>query len=156
MPSIGGLSAPVLGSPCSCQGTSSGCLNQGASGGQFGSDTAHEGVSASCRVNGRDLNGDNVFTNDFLHGKEQRTIRPESSWENMYRTFDVRLTKTVGLGGDRKVSVSAEAFNIFNFTNYSTWDGRQREGNGNVRAGFNQYTGVFAPRQAQVGMRYEF
>ncbi len=107
-------------------------------------------------TDGRDLNGDNVFTNDFLHGKAQRTIRPESSWENMYRTFDVRLTKTVGLGGDRKVSVSAEAFNIFNFTNYSTWDGRQREGNGNTRAGFNQYTGVFAPRQAQVGMRYEF
>ena len=107
-------------------------------------------------TDGRDLNGDTNFTNDFLNGKADRTIRPENSWENMYRTFDLRLAKAIGLGGDRKLSVSAEAFNIFNFTNYSAWDGRQREGNGNVRAGFNQYTGVFAPRQAQVGMRYEF
>ncbi len=107
-------------------------------------------------TDGRDLNGDNSFTNDFLNGKAQRTMRPENSWENMYRTFDLRLTKSVNLGGERKVSLSAEAFNIFNFDNYSTWDGRQREGNGNVRAGFNTFTGVFAPRQAQVGMRYEF
>jgi hypothetical protein len=107
-------------------------------------------------TDGRDLNGDTNFTNDFLNGKAQRTIRPESSWENMYRTFDLRLTKSVNLGGDRKVSVSAEAFNIFNFDNYSAWDGRMREGNGNERAGFNTFTGVFAPRQAQVGMRYEF
>ncbi len=107
-------------------------------------------------TDGRDLNGDNVFTNDFLHGVGQRTIRPESSWENMYRTFDVRLTKAIPLGGERKVSLSAEAFNIFNFDNYSTWDGRMREGNGNVREGFNTFTGVFAPRQAQVGIRYDF
>jgi hypothetical protein len=107
-------------------------------------------------TDGRDLNGDTNFNNDFLNGKAARTIRPEVKWENMYRTFDVRLAKSVGLGGDRRVSVSAEAFNIFNFDNYSTWDGRQREGNGNMRAGFNTFTGVFAPRQAQVGMRYEF
>ena len=107
-------------------------------------------------TDGRDLNGDTNFNNDFLHGKEQRTIRPENSWENMYRTFDLRIAKSVNLGGDRQVSVSAEAFNIFNFDNYSTWDGRMREGNGNARAGFNTFTGVYAPRQAQVGMRYEF
>jgi outer membrane receptor protein involved in Fe transport len=107
-------------------------------------------------TDGRDLNGDTNFTNDFLNGKDQRTIRPENTWDNMYRTFDLRLTKSVNLGGDRKVSLSAEAFNIFNFTNFSTWDGRQREGNGNIRTGFNTYTGVYAPRQAQLGMRYEF
>ncbi|HEY0809005.1 MAG TPA: TonB-dependent receptor [Longimicrobiales bacterium] len=107
-------------------------------------------------TDGRDLNGDTNFNNDFLNGKADRTIRPDNKWENMYRTFDLRLAKSVPLGGERKLSVSAEAFNIFNFTNYSTWDGRMREGNGNVRTGFNTYTGVYAPRQAQVGMRYEF
>jgi hypothetical protein len=107
-------------------------------------------------TDGRDLNGDTNFNNDFLNGKASRTIRPDNEWENMYRTFDVRLAKSVGLGGDRKLSVSAEAFNIFNFDNYSTWDGRQREGNGNIRTGCNTFTGVYAPRQAQVGMRYEF
>jgi hypothetical protein len=107
-------------------------------------------------LDGRDLNGDTNVNNDFLHGVEQRTIRPANSWENLYRTFDLRVAKSVSLGGDRKVSLSAEAFNIFNFDNYSTWEGRMHETNGNVRAGFNKYTGVFAPRQAQIGMRYEF
>jgi hypothetical protein len=107
-------------------------------------------------TDGRDLNGDTNFNNDFLNGKEQRTMRPDNKWENMYRTFDLRIAKSVSLGGERKVSLSAEAFNIFNFDNYSTWDGRMREGNGNVRTGFNRYTAVFAPRQAQIGMRYEF
>jgi hypothetical protein len=107
-------------------------------------------------TDGRDLNGDTNFTNDFLNGKDARVITPDNKWENMYRTFDVRLAKSVNLGGDRKVSLSAEAFNIFNFDNFSAWDGRQREGNGNMRAGFNTFTGVYAPRQAQLGMRYEF
>ncbi len=107
-------------------------------------------------IDGRDLNGDNNFNNDFLHGPGQRTIRPETKWENMYRTFDLRLTKAFPLGGDRKVSLSAEAFNIFNFDNYSAWDGRMREGNGNERPSFNSFTGVYAPRQAQLGIRYDF
>jgi hypothetical protein len=107
-------------------------------------------------TDGRDLNGDTNFTNDFLNGKASRTIRPDNSWDNMYRTFDLRLTKAIPMGGERKLSISAEAFNIFNFTNPSGWDGRMREGNGNLRAGYNTYTGVFAPRQAQIGARYEF
>ena len=107
-------------------------------------------------TNGVDLNGDTNFNNDFLNGKDSRVIRPDNKWENMYRTFDLRLAKAVGLGGGRKVSLTAEAFNIFNWDNYSTWDGRQKEGNGNLRAGFNTFTGVYAPRQTQVGLRYEF
>ena len=107
-------------------------------------------------TDGRDLNGDLNFTNDFLNGKGSRTITPDASWENMYRTFDIRLAKAVGLGGDRKISVSAEAFNIFNWDNYASWDGRQRNADGSARTQFNTFVGVFAPRQAQVGMRYEF
>lgn len=107
-------------------------------------------------TDGRDLNGDTNFANDFLNGKAERTLRPESKWENLYRTFDVRIAKAVNLGGDRKVSLTAEAFNVFNWDNYSAWDGRMREGNGNVRSGFNTFTGVFAPRQTQIGLRYEF
>lgn len=107
-------------------------------------------------TDGRDVNGDTNFSNDFLNGKGERTIRPDNKWENMYRTLDLRLAKAINLGGGRKASLTAEAFNIFNWDNYSAWDGRMREGNGNLRTGFNTFTGVFAPRQTQVGLRYEF
>ncbi|MGQ0814261.1 MAG: carboxypeptidase regulatory-like domain-containing protein [Gemmatimonadota bacterium] len=105
---------------------------------------------------GQDTNGDLNFNNDFLNGKAERTITPDKSWENMYRTFDLRLAKQLALGGSGKVSVSAEAFNIFNFDNYSAFDGRQRNANGTTRDTFGDFTGVFAARQAQVGLRYEF
>jgi outer membrane receptor protein involved in Fe transport len=107
-------------------------------------------------TDGRDLNGDTNFNNDFLNGKESRVIRPENSWANMYRTFDLRLAKSLNLGGSRKVSLTAEAFNIFNWDNYATWDGRKLDGAGVARTGFNTFTGVYAPRQTQLGLRYDF
>jgi hypothetical protein len=107
-------------------------------------------------TDGRDLNGDTNFNNDFLNGKDSRVIEPENTWANMYRTFDLRLAKSLNLGGNRKVSLTAEAFNIFNWDNYSTWDGRQRDGAGAMRPGFNTVSAVYAPRQTQVGLRYEF
>jgi outer membrane receptor protein involved in Fe transport len=105
---------------------------------------------------GTDDNGDLNFGNDFLNGKDSRTITPDGSWENMYRTVDIRLSKAVDIGGTRKVSLSAEAFNIFNWDNYASWDGRQKTATGAPRDEFNKFIGVFAPRQAQVGLRYEF
>jgi hypothetical protein len=107
-------------------------------------------------TDGRDLNGDVNFANDFLDGKDSRVRRPDGGWDNMYRTVDLRLAKAISMGGDRKISVSAEAFNIFNWDNRSTFAGRQRNADGTERADFGQFTGVFAPRQAQVGLRYEF
>lgn len=106
-------------------------------------------------TDGRDLNGDANFANDFLNGKASRVVYPQSKWDNMYRTVDVRLSKAVAIG-EQKVSISAEAFNVFNWTNYSTWDGRQKNADGSLRPTFNTFTGVYAPRQAQIGLRYEF
>jgi hypothetical protein len=68
----------------------------------------------------------------------------------MYRTVDLRLAKGVPVGGVRRISVSAEAFNIFNWNNYSGFVGRQTD------ALFSRKSGVFAPRQGQLGLRYEF
>jgi hypothetical protein len=79
-----------------------------------------------------------------------RVIRPPTSWNNMYRTVDLRLAKGVPVGGVRRISVSAEAFNIFNWNNYSGFVGRQTD------ALFSRKSGVFAPRQGQLGLRYEF
>lgn len=105
---------------------------------------------------GNDPDKDTNVGNDYVGGPGERIMEVENKWKNMYRTFDIRLAKSIDMGMDRKISVSAEAFNILNFDNYSGWDGRQKEANGTARATFNTFTGAFAPRQAQVGLRYEF
>jgi hypothetical protein len=74
----------------------------------------------------------------------------------MYRTVDLRIAKLVPLGGGRRISVSAEAFNIFNWDNFSGFNGRQKDAAGNPLATYGRKSGVFAPRQGQLGMRYEF
>ena len=99
---------------------------------------------------GADSNFDNNLADDFVGGKANRTIRPVAAWNNTYRTLDLRLAKSVPLGGERRISVSAEAFNVFNWDNYSGFVGRQTD------ALFGKKSGVFAPRQAQLGMRYAF
>jgi len=104
---------------------------------------------------GTDDNNNNNFNDDFIGGPGNRVIRPDASWENMYRTVDVRLARHFQFG-DRKVSLSAEAFNIFNWDNISSFGGRRTDAAGNPISNFGQPTGYYAPRQAQVGIRYEF
>jgi len=99
---------------------------------------------------GTDANHDNTTADDFVADSANRVIRPVAAWNNMYRTFDLRLAKSVPVGGDRRISVSAEAFNIFNWDNYSGFVGRANDLN------YGKKSGAFAPRQAQLGMRYEF
>src|SRR2546430_7591641 len=52
-------------------------------------------------TDGRDLNHDNNFADDFASDSAHRVIRPVAAWNNMYRTVDVRLAKVVPVG-DRK------------------------------------------------------
>src|SRR5947207_4832385 len=99
---------------------------------------------------GQDLNHDGSLADDFAGDSANRVIRPVASWNNMYRTVDLRLARGVAVGGARRLSVSAEAFNIFNWDNYSGFVGRQTD------AKYSQKSGVYAPRQGQLGLRYEF
>jgi hypothetical protein len=105
---------------------------------------------------GQDLNFNNTFGDDFVGGPASRIIRPAAAWENMYRTIDVRLAKGVPVGGGGKISASVEAFNIFNWDNYSGFRGRQKDEAGNAITNYGSPSGVFAARQAQLGIRYEF
>lgn len=105
---------------------------------------------------GEDLNNDNRFDDDFVGGKDSRTVTPATTWGNSYRTMDLRLTKSFGLGGEREFSVSAEAFNIFNWDNYSGFFGRAADATGSPFTNFGTPNGVYAPRQAQLGVRYDF
>jgi hypothetical protein len=102
---------------------------------------------------GRDLNNNQILTDDWPDGI--RTMRPDGSWEHMYRTVDLRLTKSLPVAMGR-MSLSAEAFNVFNWTNWSGYSGRMGDERGNPLANFGQPSGVYAPRQAQVGLRYAF
>ena len=99
---------------------------------------------------GPDRNNDGNTADDFVADSANRVIRPSAAWRNMYRTVDLRLARGVAVGGVRRLSVSAEAFNIFNWDNYSGFVGRQTD------TKFGQKSGVYAPRQGQLGLRYEF
>jgi hypothetical protein len=74
----------------------------------------------------------------------------------MYRTVDLRLAKGVSLGGGGKMSVSLEGFNVFNWDNYSAFGSRQMDAAGEPITNYGFPSGVFAARQAQLGIRYEF
>ena len=91
-------------------------------------------------TDGRDINLDNVLTDDYPGGTVSttgiRTTMPANSWNNWYRTVDVRLTRPLFTRNKTKVSLSAEAFNVFNFNNNLVRRHavqRQRHGGGDVR-----------------------
>jgi hypothetical protein len=69
--------------------------------------------------------------------------------------FDLRSTKFVSLGGERRIGLFVELFNAFNTANF----GAQFNGNGRSSA-FRQPTGFIPgigyPRQVQLGARFQF
>ena len=111
-------------------------------------------------IDGRDINLDNITNDDFLGGTVSstgnRTTRPENKWENWYRTVDVRLARPLYERDGRKVSASAEVFNIFNWNNNLSYGGTQFTTAGAPVASFGVPTGAYAARQAQVGMRVDW
>ena len=69
--------------------------------------------------------------------------------------LDLRATKFIPLGGERRIAVFAEVFNVLNTVNF----GGQYNGNGRSSA-FQQPTGFIPgigyPRQVQLGARFLF
>jgi hypothetical protein len=102
---------------------------------------------------GQDVNHDSNLADDFVGDSAHRIIRPPASWRNMYRTVDLRLAK---VGGGGRISASLEVFNLFNWDNYSAFNGRQRDAASNPILNYGKKSGVFAARQGQVGVRYAF
>ena len=106
-------------------------------------------------TDGRDLNSDNVFTDDFPNGG-QRTVTLPNRWKNWYRTVDLRLARPLFQQGNRKLSLSAEVFNLFNSDNIGGFGTRQLDATGKPITNYLQPTAAFAARQAQVGIRVDF
>lgn len=104
-------------------------------------------------LDGRDVNRSGLTTDDWPNG--QRVQDTEGGWENMYKTVDFRLARNFSLGTTR-AQLSAEVFNLFNWTNWSGYNGTLNDQAGNRLANFGLPNGALAPRQAQVGIRYDF
>ena len=111
-------------------------------------------------IDGRDINLDNITGDDYLGGTVSstgdRTSRPVDAWENWYRTVDLRLARPLYERDGRKVSASAEVFNIFNWNNNLSYGGTQFTAAGAPVPSFGIPTGAYAARQAQVGMRVDW
>jgi hypothetical protein len=70
-------------------------------------------------------------------------------------TFDLRTTKYFGLGGDKKIGLFAEFFNLFNTVNFGgSYTGNVRSATFLQPTGF--IPGIGGPRQVQLGARFLF
>jgi hypothetical protein len=109
---------------------------------------------------GRDINLDNITGDDYIGGTltatGNRTTLPSNAWNNWYRTVDVRLARPLYVVNGKKVSVSAEVFNLFNWRNNLSYGFLQFDAAGNPLASFGRPTGVYSARQGQVGMRVDW
>jgi hypothetical protein len=123
----------------------------------FGFQLSGIGIVATPRpfivTDGRDLNNSGLTNDDWPNG--ERVQEPDGGWKNMYRTVDLRLARNFNIGATR-AQLSAEVFNVFNWVSWSGYSGTLNDRTGNPLANFGLPSGALAPRQAQVGIRYDF
>jgi hypothetical protein len=95
---------------------------------------------------GSDVNRNGNAVDDWPNGV--RTHR-RTGWDHWYRTVDLRLGKTFPMPQGR-LTVTAEAFNVFNWANHADYQGDASLLN------YGEPDGDYARRQAQLGVRYQF
>ena len=104
---------------------------------------------------GTDLNRDGTNNDRWVDPSTGQQVSFNAARGDNTFVFDMRTTKFIGLGADRRLGLFAEFFNIFNTANF----GNAYNGNGRS-ALFRQPTGFIPgigyPRQVQLGMRYQF
>ncbi len=111
-------------------------------------------------TDGRDVNLDNITGDDYTGGTAaatgNRTVMPANAWPNWYRTVDIRLGRPLYTVNGKKVSLTAEVFNLFNWFNKLSFGGTQFTATGTAVASYGVATAAYAARQAQVGMRVDW
>jgi hypothetical protein len=111
-------------------------------------------------IDGRDINLDNITGDDYVGGTltstGTRTQRPANAWKNWYRTVDLRLARPLYNVNGRKVSLSAEVFNAFNWKNTLNYGGTQFNASGVPVPSYGLPVSAFAGRQGQVGARVDW
>lgn len=98
---------------------------------------------------GQDNNGDTIF-NDRPAGQRYNQFELPG-----YVTFDVRLDRSIGLGGGRRLELIAEGFNLTNRLNPTNVN-RTWGPNAAANASFNTPTGAETARQFQLAARFAF
>ena len=104
---------------------------------------------------GSDLNADGTNNDRYIDPANGQQVSVNSQRGDPTTLFDLRLTKFIPLGGDRRLGMFAEFFNVFNIANFG------REYGGNARSTtFRQpmgfIPGIGYPRQLQLGARFLF
>jgi hypothetical protein len=103
---------------------------------------------------GTDLNADGNNNDRYIDPATGKQVSLNAARGDKTFVFDMRSTKFFSLGGDKKIGLFAEFFNLLNTDNFGAAYG------GNSRATtFRLPTGFvpgFYPRQAQLGARFLF
>jgi hypothetical protein len=133
-------------------------------------------VSPSISIASGALNGTGAVSTSTINGSGGSNRVPfeprNSARQDGRKTIDLRLSKVIDVGGERKIEVLAEAFNLFNWTNYtsfistkytltsSTFDAAANVLNATVvpTTTFLRPTSasntLFGARDAQIGLRF--
>jgi hypothetical protein len=103
-------------------------------------------------VTGVDNNVDGTRADDYPGGPDGRNnLRPPTDHiRYWYKDVDLRITKNIEITQSYKLGLFVEAFNLFNWTNYSNFFTTQSASN------FGQPNGAYPTRQVQLGVRAYF
>ena len=104
---------------------------------------------------GSDLNGDGTNNDRYIDPATGKQVSINAARGDRTTVLDLRATKFVDLGAQRRLGLFVEFFNVLNTVNF----GNSYTGNGRS-ATFRQPTGFIAgigyPRQIQLGARFLF
>ena len=97
--------------------------------------------------------------NEDLVGEDRPPGVPRNGEDGAsFRQLNLRLTKELDLGGERRLDVFVEAFNALDTVNYDVGaiDNAMFLGEDVPNPRFGEYTATHAPRQIQFGVKYAF
>lgn len=105
---------------------------------------------------GRDLNRDGTNNDRWVDPATGEQVSLNAGRGDSTVVMDLRGTKFFGLGGDRRIAVFAEAFNVLNNANFGgSYVGNARSSLFRQPAG-GFIPGIGYPRQLQLGARFLF
>jgi hypothetical protein len=104
---------------------------------------------------GSDLNRDGTNNDRYIDPATGQQVSVNSARGDSTFNVDMRTTKFVNVGGDMRLGLFLELFNIFDNVNFgNAYNGNGRSATFQQPTGFMPRLGI--PRQAQVGFRFLF
>jgi len=104
---------------------------------------------------GTDLNADGNNNDRYIDPATGKQVSLNAARGDNTYVFDIRSTKFINLGGERKIGVFVETFNVFNTANFGgAYGGNARSTTFRQPTGF--IPGIGGPRQVQLGARFLF